>query len=119
MAQPTSTQPDDDLASLLDTPVEEEEGFVDERLQAKLDERDPKTEAFFRLLAICHTVRVEVVEGVPEYQAQSPDEKALVEGARYVQSGLAELQSSFVVANRSSSRLRATDTHVMLQGYGL
>jgi magnesium-transporting ATPase (P-type) len=81
MAQPTSKPVDDDAASLLDAPAEEE-GFVDERLQEKLDQRDPKTEAFFRLLAICHTVRVEVVDGVPEFQAQSPDEKALVEGAR-------------------------------------
>eukprot|EP00045_Choanoeca_perplexa_P014034 m.162837 g.162837 ORF g.162837 m.162837 type:complete len:1244 (-) comp16542_c0_seq1:139-3870(-) len=99
MSKPTPTEADDDLASLLDGPPDEEEGFVDETLQAKLDERDPKTEAFFRLLAICHTVRVEVVDGVPEYQAQSPDEKALVEGAR---------DTGFEFTSRTSEKIHIT-----------
>ncbi|XP_070137123.1 phospholipid-transporting ATPase ID isoform X4 [Drosophila bipectinata] len=37
---------------------------------------------FFRLLALCHTVMAETVEGKLEYQAQSPDEAALVSAAR-------------------------------------
>ncbi|KAH8275921.1 hypothetical protein KR044_012849, partial [Drosophila immigrans] len=37
---------------------------------------------FFRLLALCHTVMAETVEGRLEYQAQSPDEAALVSAAR-------------------------------------
>uniref|UniRef100_A0A0K8TZY3 Phospholipid-transporting ATPase n=1 Tax=Bactrocera latifrons TaxID=174628 RepID=A0A0K8TZY3_BACLA len=37
---------------------------------------------FFRLLALCHTVMPEYVEGRLEYQAQSPDEAALVSAAR-------------------------------------
>ncbi|XP_032576602.1 phospholipid-transporting ATPase ID isoform X7 [Drosophila sechellia] len=37
---------------------------------------------FFRLLALCHTVMAETVDGKLEYQAQSPDEAALVSAAR-------------------------------------
>ncbi|XP_034487258.1 probable phospholipid-transporting ATPase IM [Drosophila innubila] len=37
---------------------------------------------FFRLLALCHTVMAETVDGKLEYQAQSPDESALVSAAR-------------------------------------
>ncbi|XP_070853143.1 phospholipid-transporting ATPase ID isoform X9 [Drosophila suzukii] len=37
---------------------------------------------FFRLLALCHTVMAETVDGKLEYQAQSPDEAALVAAAR-------------------------------------
>ncbi|KAI8128151.1 hypothetical protein FF38_14449 [Lucilia cuprina] len=37
---------------------------------------------FFRLLALCHTVMPEYVEDRLEYQAQSPDESALVSAAR-------------------------------------
>ncbi|XP_030081762.1 phospholipid-transporting ATPase ID isoform X7 [Drosophila hydei] len=37
---------------------------------------------FFRLLALCHTVMAETVDGHLEYQAQSPDEAALVSAAR-------------------------------------
>lgn len=37
---------------------------------------------FFRLLALCHTVMPEYVDGRLEYQAQSPDEAALVSAAR-------------------------------------
>ncbi|EDQ88909.1 uncharacterized protein MONBRDRAFT_32498 [Monosiga brevicollis MX1] len=60
----------------------EEETFIDAKFQAKLAENDPAVDNFFRLLALCHTVRHEHVDGTIEYQAQSPDEKALVEGAR-------------------------------------
>jgi magnesium-transporting ATPase (P-type) len=37
---------------------------------------------FFRLLALCHTVMSEEKDGKLEYQAQSPDEAALVSSAR-------------------------------------
>lgn len=37
---------------------------------------------FFRLLALCHTVMPEERNGRLEYQAQSPDESALVGAAR-------------------------------------
>jgi magnesium-transporting ATPase (P-type) len=37
---------------------------------------------FFRLLALCHTVMPEEKNGRLEYQAQSPDEAALVSAAR-------------------------------------
>ncbi|KAM8720515.1 hypothetical protein ACLKA7_006541 [Drosophila subpalustris] len=37
---------------------------------------------FFRLLALCHTVMAETVDGKLDYQAQSPDEAALVSAAR-------------------------------------
>ncbi|XP_023034839.1 phospholipid-transporting ATPase ID isoform X8 [Drosophila willistoni] len=40
------------------------------------------THIFFRLLALCHTVMAETVDGRLEYQAQSPDEAALVSAAR-------------------------------------
>ncbi|XP_032594911.1 probable phospholipid-transporting ATPase IM isoform X1 [Drosophila grimshawi] len=44
------------------------------------DERHAQN--FFRLLALCHTVMAETVDGRLEYQAQSPDEAALVSAAR-------------------------------------
>lgn len=37
---------------------------------------------FFRLLSLCHTVMPGQKEGKLEYQAQSPDEAALVSAAR-------------------------------------
>ncbi|XP_064556084.1 probable phospholipid-transporting ATPase IM isoform X2 [Drosophila montana] len=43
---------------------------------------EPHAHNFFRLLAICHTVMAETVDGRLEYQAQSPDEAALVSAAR-------------------------------------
>ncbi|XP_055909383.1 phospholipid-transporting ATPase ID isoform X2 [Eupeodes corollae] len=46
----------------------------------KSDEEHVHT--FFRLLALCHTVMPEYVDGRLEYQAQSPDESALVSAAR-------------------------------------
>ncbi|KAL0193841.1 hypothetical protein M9458_012137, partial [Cirrhinus mrigala] len=43
----------------------------------------PDVHAFFRLLALCHTVMAEEKkEGDLVYQAQSPDEGALVTAAR-------------------------------------
>ncbi|NWY05968.1 AT8B1 ATPase, partial [Nothoprocta ornata] len=44
--------------------------------------KDPEIRQFFFLLAICHTVMVDVSDGRLNYQAASPDEGALVSAAR-------------------------------------
>ncbi|XP_032809728.2 phospholipid-transporting ATPase IC-like isoform X1 [Petromyzon marinus] len=44
--------------------------------------KDPTACEFFKLLALCHTVMAEEKEGDLIYQAQSPDEGALVTAAR-------------------------------------
>ncbi|XP_013801370.1 phospholipid-transporting ATPase IC [Apteryx mantelli] len=44
--------------------------------------KDPEIRQFFFLLAICHTVMVDVSDGQLNYQAASPDEGALVTAAR-------------------------------------
>ena len=57
-------------------------GFICDAMRAKLDKNDAHFADFFRLLALCHTVRPEpLADGGIDYQAQSPDEKALVEAA--------------------------------------
>lgn len=56
--------------------------FYDHSLTDALDAGDRDCEAFFRLLALCHTVMPEEKKGKLEYQAQSPDEGALVSAAR-------------------------------------
>ncbi|XP_042229397.1 phospholipid-transporting ATPase ID-like isoform X3 [Homarus americanus] len=56
--------------------------FYDHSLVDALDAGDRDCEAFFRLLALCHTVMPEEKNGKLEYQAQSPDEGALVSAAR-------------------------------------
>ncbi|XP_066966205.1 phospholipid-transporting ATPase ID isoform X14 [Macrobrachium rosenbergii] len=56
--------------------------FYDQSLVDALDGGDPDCEAFFRLLSLCHTVMPEESRGKLEYQAQSPDEGALVSAAR-------------------------------------
>eukprot|EP00051_Salpingoeca_urceolata_P001512 m.41507 g.41507 ORF g.41507 m.41507 type:complete len:1180 (+) comp11464_c0_seq3:141-3680(+) len=60
----------------------EPETFIDDKLQQALQSEHPGVTEFFEILAVCHTVEVEKIEGVDVYQAASPDEKALVEGAR-------------------------------------
>ncbi|CAM9172981.1 unnamed protein product [Lampetra planeri] len=53
--------------------------FHDHRLVETVREGNPEAQAFFRLLALCHTVMPEEkTEGELYYQAQSPDEGALV-----------------------------------------
>ncbi|XP_004683992.1 PREDICTED: phospholipid-transporting ATPase IC [Condylura cristata] len=44
--------------------------------------KEPEIRQFFFLLAICHTVMVERIDGQINYQAASPDEGALVNAAR-------------------------------------
>ncbi|XP_033823522.1 phospholipid-transporting ATPase ID [Periophthalmus magnuspinnatus] len=57
--------------------------FYDGRLVEAVKQEDPSVQEFFRLLALCHTVMPEEkYEGNLVYQAQSPDEGALVTAAR-------------------------------------
>ncbi|XP_061590381.1 phospholipid-transporting ATPase ID-like isoform X2 [Cololabis saira] len=57
--------------------------FHDGSLLETVRGRNPEAQAFFRLLALCHTVMPEEKkEGELNYQAQSPDEGALVTAAR-------------------------------------
>jgi phospholipid-translocating ATPase len=56
--------------------------FYDHLLVDSVNEKDPICFEFFRLLALCHTVMPEEKTGKLEYQAQSPDEGALVSAAR-------------------------------------
>ncbi|XP_033107552.1 probable phospholipid-transporting ATPase IM [Anneissia japonica] len=62
---------------------EESFEFYDNSLKAGVDRGDRQTWLFFRLLALCHTVMAEHGDdGSLTYQAQSPDEAALVGAAR-------------------------------------
>ncbi|XP_074033598.1 ATPase phospholipid transporting 8B isoform X2 [Leptinotarsa decemlineata] len=56
--------------------------FYDKHLLEAVRRRDAEAFSFFRLLALCHTVMSEERDGRLEYQAQSPDEAALVSAAR-------------------------------------
>lgn len=57
--------------------------FHDHSLVEAIKLENPEVHAFFRLLALCHTVMAEEkTEGELVYQAQSPDEGALVTAAR-------------------------------------
>ncbi|KRT86590.1 hydrolase, partial [Oryctes borbonicus] len=56
--------------------------FYDKTLLDSIMNNDENSHNFFRLLALCHTVMSEDREGKLEYQAQSPDEAALVSAAR-------------------------------------
>nr|XP_023857139.1 LOW QUALITY PROTEIN: phospholipid-transporting ATPase ID-like [Salvelinus alpinus] len=57
--------------------------FHDHSLVEALKLESPDVQSFFRLLALCHTVMAEEkIEGELLYQAQSPDEGALVTAAR-------------------------------------
>uniref|UniRef100_A0A3B4VEJ7 Phospholipid-transporting ATPase n=1 Tax=Seriola dumerili TaxID=41447 RepID=A0A3B4VEJ7_SERDU len=57
--------------------------FHDHSVVETVREGNPEAQAFFRLLALCHTVMPEEKkEGELYYQAQSPDEGALVTAAR-------------------------------------
>ncbi|XP_015596375.1 phospholipid-transporting ATPase ID isoform X2 [Cephus cinctus] len=56
--------------------------FYDTNLLEAVKRNDKDVHSFFRLLALCHTVMPEEKSGKLEYQAQSPDEAALVSAAR-------------------------------------
>ncbi|XP_014610321.1 PREDICTED: phospholipid-transporting ATPase ID isoform X4 [Polistes canadensis] len=56
--------------------------FYDPALLEAVKQGNQDVHSFFRLLALCHTVMPEEKHGKLEYQAQSPDEAALVSAAR-------------------------------------
>ncbi|XP_032687361.1 phospholipid-transporting ATPase ID isoform X5 [Odontomachus brunneus] len=56
--------------------------FYDPALLEAVKRENQDVHSFFRLLALCHTVMPEEKNGRIEYQAQSPDEAALVSAAR-------------------------------------
>ncbi|XP_071051029.1 probable phospholipid-transporting ATPase IM isoform X2 [Onthophagus taurus] len=56
--------------------------FYDRNLTEAVKHNDSDCHEFFRLLALCHTVMSENRDDKLEYQAQSPDEAALVSAAR-------------------------------------
>ncbi|XP_023288917.1 phospholipid-transporting ATPase ID, partial [Orussus abietinus] len=56
--------------------------FYDPTLLDAVRRNSTDVHSFFRLLALCHTVMPEEKNGKLEYQAQSPDEAALVSAAR-------------------------------------
>lgn len=56
--------------------------WYDKNLLDCVENDEEDTNKFFRLLALCHTVMPEDKNGRLEYQAQSPDEAALVSAAR-------------------------------------
>ena len=72
--------------------------FYDETLVETLHNKDREVLEFFRALAICHTVLPEIdeeAEGL-RYNAQSPDEEALVTAARNLGVVFAERTSSTI-----------------------
>lgn len=57
--------------------------FYDQRVLDEIKSGNKNFEQFYKLLALCHTVMPETTDdGKLEYQAQSPDEGALVSAAR-------------------------------------
>ncbi|KAJ6635423.1 Phospholipid-transporting ATPase ID, partial [Pseudolycoriella hygida] len=56
--------------------------WYDQSLMDAVKSDEVHAHSFFRLLALCHTVMPEIKDGRLEYQAQSPDESALVSAAR-------------------------------------
>ncbi|XP_043218324.1 phospholipid-transporting ATPase ID-like isoform X2 [Amphibalanus amphitrite] len=56
--------------------------FFDQTLLDAVNSGDEDSHMFFRLLSLCHTVMPEEKDGKLKYQAQSPDEDALVSAAR-------------------------------------
>ncbi|XP_065171114.1 probable phospholipid-transporting ATPase IM isoform X2 [Atheta coriaria] len=75
----------DDLPSLdfsFNSYYEPEFRWYDRALLDAVKKEDADACNFFRLLALCHTVMSDNSSGKLEYQAQSPDESALVSAAR-------------------------------------
>jgi magnesium-transporting ATPase (P-type) len=68
-------------------------GFKEPTLSKMIDEGDDAVTTFWRLLALCHTIQPEEIDGKIEYQAQSPDEKALTEAARYLKAPRCSIDS--------------------------
>lgn len=76
----SSTMPPLDFSFNKD--YEPEFKFYDPALLEAVKQGSQDVHSFFRLLALCHTVMPEEKHGKLEYQAQSPDEAALVSAAR-------------------------------------
>ncbi|XP_025986048.1 phospholipid-transporting ATPase ID isoform X3 [Solenopsis invicta] len=76
----SSTMPPLDFSFNKD--YEPEFKFYDPALLEAVRRENQDVHSFFRLLALCHTVMPEEKNGKIEYQAQSPDEAALVSAAR-------------------------------------
>ncbi|XP_046608666.1 probable phospholipid-transporting ATPase IM isoform X4 [Neodiprion virginianus] len=79
-APSTSTSPPLDFS--FNENYEPEFKFYDGTLLEAVRRNNQDVHSFFRLLALCHTVMPEEKSGKLEYQAQSPDEAALVSAAR-------------------------------------
>lgn len=64
--------------------IDQEKDFVwyDQKLLDAIDNNDKDVWEFFILLSLCHTVMIEEKDEQIFYQAQSPDENALVSAAR-------------------------------------
>ena len=56
--------------------------WYDKELLNAVRSDEEKAHNFFRLLALCHTVISDQKDGKLDYQAQSPDEAALVSAAK-------------------------------------
>ena len=54
----------------------------DKKLLDAIEQNDKDVHNFFTLLSLCHTVMSEVKNGKIIYQAQSPDDNALVSASR-------------------------------------
>lgn len=67
--------------------------------------KEPEVRQFFFLLAVCHTVMVERVDGQINYQAASPDEGALVSAARnFGFAFLARTQNTITISELGTER---------------
>ncbi|XP_035447055.1 probable phospholipid-transporting ATPase IM isoform X3 [Spodoptera frugiperda] len=77
--RPRSSEP---LDFSFNPEYEPEFKFFDSTLLDAVKRGDKNVHDFFRLLALCHTVMPDQKNGRLEYQAQSPDESALVSAAR-------------------------------------
>uniref|UniRef100_A0A2K5EZV5 Phospholipid-transporting ATPase n=1 Tax=Aotus nancymaae TaxID=37293 RepID=A0A2K5EZV5_AOTNA len=65
------------------THADEKFAFYDHYLIEQIQSgKEPEVRQFFFLLAVCHTVMVDRIDGHLNYQAASPDEGALVNAAR-------------------------------------
>uniref|UniRef100_A0A8D2KIY7 Phospholipid-transporting ATPase n=1 Tax=Urocitellus parryii TaxID=9999 RepID=A0A8D2KIY7_UROPR len=67
--------------------------------------KEPEVRQFFFLLAVCHTVMVERIDGQINYQAASPDEGALVNAARnFGFAFLARTQNTITISELGTER---------------
>ncbi|KAF5919069.1 hypothetical protein HPG69_003707 [Diceros bicornis minor] len=67
--------------------------------------KEPEVRQFFFLLAVCHTVMVDRIDGQLNYQAASPDEGALVSAARNLGFAfLARTQNTITISEMGTER---------------